>query len=78
MTWNIRGADMCECDECGELFPEARARLGYTLCLTCGEAAAKKERKSWCVAPMHKSNYLLVTNRDDLIGLNNKGGSVRT
>jgi hypothetical protein len=26
---------------------------------------------------MHKSNYMLVTNLDDLKGINNKGGSFR-
>lgn len=68
----------CECEECGDGFSVARARLGYSVCLVCGDKRAREARKSWTVAPMHKSNYLLVTNRDDLIGLNNKGGSVRT
>jgi len=26
---------------------------------------------------MHKSNYLLITDRDDLLGINNKGGMYR-
>lgn len=67
-----------ECLECGELFPIARALLGYRVCLSCGDVCARNERKLWTVAPMHKSNYILVTSRDDLVGLNNKGGSVRT
>lgn len=67
-----------ECIECGELFPIKRALLGYRVCLCCGDKAAKQARKAWTVAPMHKSNYLLVTSREDLIGLNNKGGQVRT
>ena len=29
------------------------------------------------IAPMHKSNYVVITNREDLKGLNNKGGNVR-
>lgn len=29
------------------------------------------------VAPMHKSNYMLITQRSDLQGLNNKGGLVK-
>jgi len=29
------------------------------------------------VAPLHKSNYIVVTNRADLRGLNNKGGLYR-
>jgi hypothetical protein len=51
--------------------------LGYTICLECGEEAARQERLSWCVAPMHKSNYMLITNKADLSGLNNKGGLVK-
>lgn len=46
-------------------------------CLPCGEQEARAERAGWCVAPMHKSNYMLITNRQDLAGLNNKGGLVR-
>jgi len=68
---------MIQCTECGDDVPKARVKLGYDLCLKCGEAAAKAARRSWCIAPMHKSNYMLVTNKDDLIGLNNKGGVVR-
>jgi len=45
--------------------------------MACGELQAVKERASWCIAPMHKSNYILVTNKDDLVGLNNKGGLVK-
>lgn len=67
-----------ECEECGDEFPLARHHLGYRLCLKCGDTAAKQARKSWTVAPMHKSNYILVTSRNDLVGLNNKGGNVRT
>jgi len=26
---------------------------------------------------MHKSNYMLITDRADLVGLNNKGGLVK-
>lgn len=67
-----------ECEECGDTFPAARAQLGYRVCLSCGEKAARAQRKTWTVAPMHKSNYVLVTNRQELIGMNNKGGNVRT
>lgn len=66
------------CRECGETIPKRRATLGYRLCMECGDIAAKKARQSWTVAPMHKSNYMLVTNRRDLIGMNNKGGNVRS
>ena len=60
---------------CGEQFSEARFALGYRVCLSCGEAKAK-ERK-FTVVPMHKSNYVAMFNRDDLKGINNKGGSFR-
>jgi hypothetical protein len=43
----------------------------------CGEEHARMERLCWTVAPMHKSNYVLVTNPEDLHGLNNKGGLVK-
>lgn len=74
--------DVQECEGCGEevgspLFPVLRAELGYVLCLPCGELASKAERKLWCVAPMHKSNYMKINNRADLLGINNKGGLVK-
>lgn len=46
-------------------------------CIECGDQLAKERAKSYCIAPMHKSNYVLITNRDDLKGLNNKGGLVK-
>jgi ribosomal protein L37AE/L43A len=61
-----------ECVECGAEYPLRRAALGYKTCFACGDAAAKKARTSWCVAPIHKSNYVLITNKDHLVGLNNK------
>lgn len=65
------------CRTCGdEIVPAARAALKAT-CLPCGEAAAVNERKAWCVAPMHKSNYVLLTDRADLLGINNKGGIIK-
>ena len=65
---------MKEC-KCGNEISEGRYALGYILCLVCGEAQAK-ERK-FTVVPMHKSNYILVTSKADLVGLNNKGGLVK-
>lgn len=62
------------CPRCGDDVPAARAALGRRLCLPCGEDAARAERRSWCIAPLHKSNYMLLTNREDLKGINNKGG----
>jgi predicted RNA-binding Zn-ribbon protein involved in translation (DUF1610 family) len=65
------------CTHCGDTFAAARRRAGYHLCLMCGEEQAREDRQSWCVAPMHKSNYLLITDRADLLGINNKGGLVK-
>jgi ribosomal protein L37AE/L43A len=63
------------CIKCGDHVLHARYRLGYTTCLKCGEAIAKETKHT--IAPMHKSNYMVITNREDLKGLNNKGGLVK-
>ena len=63
------------CIKCGDHVLHARYRLGYTTCLKCGEAIAKETKHT--IAPMHKSNYMVITNREDLKGLNTKGGNVR-
>lgn len=73
------------CTSCHwEKVPYKRWQLGvkrkdpsYFTCLPCGQQQAELARKSWCVATLHKSNSILVTNRADLIGINNKGGLVR-
>lgn len=64
-----------QCKLCGDVFAEQRFRLGYAICLSCGDELANKVVRT--VAPMHKSNYVLVTDRADLVGLNNKGGLVK-
>ena len=63
------------CVKCGDHVLDARWRLGYNTCLKCGEVVAKETKHT--IAPMHKSNYMVITNRDDLQGLNNKGGIVK-
>ena len=68
---------MPQCKLCGDVFDSKRLRLGYAVCLPCGEDIAKEVNSRRTVAPMHKSNYVLITNRDDLVGLNNKGGLVK-
>jgi len=59
---------------CGNDIPLARFKLGYTQCLCCGEKTALKRK--FTVAPMPKSNYILITDLSLLKGLNNshKGG----
>jgi hypothetical protein len=57
---------------CGDEIPKRRAELGYKTCMPCGEKDARSVKHT--IAPMHKSNYMLFTNREDLKGINNKGG----
>jgi ribosomal protein L37AE/L43A len=64
-----------QCKLCGDTYNEERFKLGYAVCLPCGDDLAGKVVRT--VAPMHKSNYMLITDRADLIGLNNKGGLVK-
>jgi ribosomal protein L37AE/L43A len=63
------------CIKCGDHVLDARYKLGYTTCLKCGEVDARNKKHT--IAPMHKSNYMVITNKLDLQGLNNKGGLVR-
>ena len=63
------------CKLCGDVYQEQRFRLGFAVCLDCGDVLAKKVVRT--VVPMHKSNYVMVTNAEDLIGVNQKGGLVR-
>ena len=63
------------CVKCGDHVLDARYKLGYTTCLKCGEVMARETKHT--IAPMHKSNYVVITNKQDLQGLNNKGGNVR-
>lgn len=61
-----------DCSHCGEPYPQARAQLGFSVCLDCGERQAIQARKSWCVAPLHKSNYMLVTDPTLIPGMVSK------
>jgi len=63
------------CRMCGDEIADGRWQLGYKFCLDCGDELAKKVVR--CVVPMHKSNYVLITDRDLLTGVNNKGGIVK-
>jgi hypothetical protein len=55
--------------------PHERSRAGFVTCLRCGEQAARKVRHT--IVPMHKSNYVVVSDPDDVRGINNKGGFYR-
>ena len=61
-----------ECRVCGDYYPTARWALGYKMCLPCGESESKRVVRT--IVPMHKSNYMMVTDMADLKGINNKGG----
>jgi ribosomal protein L37AE/L43A len=61
------------CNSCDNEISSRRFSLGYDTCLECGEVTASKRK--FTVVPMHKSNYVLITNREELKGINNKGGS---
>ena len=63
------------CSLCGSnIEPPMRGRI-TSLCVSCGEEQAKQ--KKHCIVPMHKSNYVVVTDRDVLTGVNQKGGLVK-
>ena len=61
---------MPTCIKCGDEFPAGRRALGYTVCLPCGDYAARQVRH--CVAPLSKSNYVMITNYAELAQLNPK------
>jgi hypothetical protein len=64
------------CNRCyGEFVEDERVVLGYLSCLPCGEKQAIQRK--FCVLPMHKSNYQVPANREEIVGFNNKGGLVR-
>jgi hypothetical protein len=59
------------CTGCyGTPVPAGRLALGYTTCLTCGEKAARAVKHT--IAPLNKSNYVLVTDHVMLKQLNPK------
>lgn len=61
---------MPRCLLCAAPVAPARAALGYPTCLPCGAAVAARTRHT--VVPLHKSNYVLVTNPATLKQLNPK------
>ena len=63
---------MSKCRVCGIDIPIGRFKLGYDTCLEHGEVETRKVRHT--VVPLHKSNYIVVSNKEDLKGINNKGG----
>ena len=64
------------CWGCGDVMDSRRWDIGKRICMPSGESEAQQQRKSWCIVPMPKSNYILVTDLSLLKGLNSshKGG----
>lgn len=61
---------MASCTSCGEQFSNRRLDLGYRTCLECGDDVARTVR--FLAAPLNKSNYVLISDLNDLKGLNPK------
>jgi len=61
-----------ECIECGIPYQHERKAIGYDTCTSCGDEDARLVKHT--IVPMHKSNYVVVSDKADLKGINNKGG----
>jgi len=70
MTGTTDNPHCPHCLICGDEFSLARYNLDYVLCMPCGDVNARKVRHT--VVPTHKSNYMLVTDMNDLKDLNPK------
>jgi hypothetical protein len=62
------------CIKCGKPVNPARWELGYNICMS---SACVRPAPVRTIVPMHKSNYMVITDRRDLMGINNKGGFYR-
>lgn len=71
------GTRYLNCHRCGADIEPPQRQTVSSLCVFCGEESAREERSSWCVVPLHKSNYMKVNLKSDLRGINNKGGLVK-
>ena len=60
------------CSSCGAYYSKKRLEAGFNTCLDCGETQARRVKHT--IAPMHKSNYVVISDKADLKGINNKGG----
>jgi hypothetical protein len=58
------------CRECYDPYPLARYRLGYSVCLDCGDAVAREMK--WCVTIPYSKGAYQVVNPNDLTQLNPK------
>lgn len=64
---NILSNNLCRCGE--EIEPK-RLALGIYICLQCGEERAKRVVRT--IVPMHKGNYIPISNKNDLKALDPK------
>ena len=64
------------CRNCGDDISD-RWAIGYKFCKECNVAYETQKAKNRCIVPMHKSNYVLVTDKDLLTGVNTKGWIVK-
>jgi hypothetical protein len=55
---------------CTEYVDHARNLLGYVTCMACGDMIAHERR--FTIAPINKSNYMLITDLSQLKQLNPK------
>ena len=58
------------CVICDDIYSAKRANAGYNICMPCGDAQARATIRT--IVPMHKSNYMLFTDLEDLKQLNPK------
>ena len=64
-----------QCKLCGNAYAAERLSIGYAVCMPCGDDLAGQVVRT--IAPMHKSNYMMITDMTDLKGINNKGGLIK-
>ena len=60
------------CVKCSDDVNPNRWAIGFKTCLACGEAVARSFKH--CIVPLHKSNYMPLTDLELLKGINSKGG----
>lgn len=65
---------MYYCVVCSDDVNPGRIALGYKTCLHCGEKTARNHKHT--IVPLHKSNYVPITDRSLLKGINSKYASV--
>lgn len=65
------------CRICGNPIQHRRVLLEKTTCIDCQADLDKTEPVRHTIVPLHKSNYIPVFNREDLKGINNKGGLIK-